>query len=419
MQDQAIRKNRQFIGLLGQNSSFLSAFSLAQVCLTWYVFTNTHSAADVGYVAITETIAVLIVSLPIGTLVDRMNKGLLLVLAGFTGFLVFLILSAYSVFLPFGLAVVMLLSALWGVSRELGRSSSLSILPDLITEGGLANANGIYRGLGSTLGAVSNALGGGIIVTLGIVSGFLFSAGAYFLSAVFALTTLFPFMKLKQKREIQREKGKMLRDLGEGLSWLVSRKGFFLLTVSATFFNFFLVIVETYLVIYVALGLHGTPLVFGLILASMAAGDVIGSLFAGKVNLVRHSGKINVVLYGGVPGACILLMGLFPVTVLAIILMFVAQFCLGVSINAWLTTAHNVVPQQMLGRYFALDGVLSSISPISIAVGALIISVMGIDGNYILSGVLLLIFTAVFAGMKSLWNLDGRPEEVLQEEIQI
>ena len=64
---------KSHFSLLGQYSSFISAFNIVQVCLTWYVFTSTHSATDVGLVAIIETITVMAISLPTGAYVDRFN----------------------------------------------------------------------------------------------------------------------------------------------------------------------------------------------------------------------------------------------------------------------------------------------------------------------------------------------------------
>ncbi len=408
------RYNLQFIGLLGQSSAFISAFNVAQVSLTWYVFTFTGSAVAVGLVAIVETLAVLVVSLPIGTLVDRLNKGMLLAVSGVGGFAVFALLSLNVRYFSFDLVVVLILAIIWGASREITRSAGLSALPDVVTKGSIAKSNGIYRALGSSLGSISNAVAGALIVALGVISGFLFSAGAYLASALFAALILLPFLRGKKDSPSQGTVGNqsMVDDLKEGFKWLVARKGFFLLTVSATFFNFFMDMVITYFVIYVAVGIKASSLVYGLILSSLAAGDVSGSLIGGRLNILKHSGKINVVLFGGIPGLCVLAMGALPGIYTAIFFTFIVGLCFGISVNVWLTSAHNIVPPNMRGRYFAIDGVLSSISPVAIAAGAATIALFGIMGDFIIAGMLMIVFTFIFALMKSLWTLDGRgPDE--------
>lgn len=173
--------------------------------------------------------------------------------------------------------------------------------------------------------------------------------------------------------------------------------------------------VEAYLVVFVYSGLKSSPLVFGGILGAFSFCDVCGSIFAGKVNLLRHTGKINVILYGGIPGASILLTGILRLPVPSIILFFIWGFSFGFAINLWLTSAHNIVPEEMRGKYFALDGLLSSFGPVSIAVGALIITLYGIVNTFLIAGIMMLVFTAIFSFFPSLWNLDGSKGPIILE----
>lgn len=403
---------KQFYGLLGQSSSFSSAFNVAQVCLTWFVFSYTHSAVAVGFVAIVETLAVIVVSLPVGSMMDRANKGAMLVVSGAMGAAVFMAMILMNTFLPFNLYTILALVAVWGLSREIARSSNLASLPDLVDHSMLSGANGLYRAVNSSLGSVSNALAGGIIIAFGVSTGFGFSAGAYLVSVIFAIVFVLPFTGTRKatERETKENRSSMLAGLKEVLMWLVKRKGFFLLTVSATFFNFFMDMTFAFYVIYVAEGLSASSLVYGIILSVFALGDVTGSLIPGRIDLLKHTGKINVVFFGGLVGASILALGLFPTIPAAIIFSFTWGLAIGIGVNLWLTSAHNIVPQGMRGRYFAFDGVLSSISPVAIAVGAFVISFTGILGDFIIAGILLLASTAGFALMKSLWKLDGRAQ---------
>ncbi len=401
---------KHYYGLLGHSSSFTSAFSIAQVCITVFVFNLTQSAVAVGIVAIVETLAVLLVSLPVGTLVDKFNKGSLLSISGAMGFFVMLGFVLISTSFQFNLFLVLGLAAVWGASREIMRTAGLSTLPDLVNPKSLSGANGIFRALNSSLGSISNALAGGIIVVFGIAIGFGFGAAGYLASSLLALIFIMPFLKRKQITSSgeETEKHSMLENLTEGFKWLVARKGFFLMTISATFFNFFMDMTYIFFVVYVEVGLDANPLVYGFMLAALAVGDVVGSLIPGRIDLLKFTGKINVVFFGGVIGVSILLMGLFPTVPIAIAFSFTWGISIGLGVNLWLTSAHNIVPPEMRGRYFALDGVLSSISPVAIAVGALVISYVGILDDFVISGILMLVFTLVFALMKSLWQLDGR-----------
>ena len=407
---------KHFLSLLGQSSSFNTAYNIAQVALTWYIFTLTGSAVIVGLAAIVESVAVLIVSLPVGAIVDRSNKGFLIFISGIFGFIAMLSLTGIAFYRSFNLYFILGIAALWGISREISRSTSFSSLPDLVSRAIQSRVNGIYRAVNSTMGSVANALAGGIIVVFGIVASFSISTAAYLISAAFSFIFLFPFYRSRPPaRDKSAERAEsMMKELKEGFHWLVSRKGFFLLTLSATFFNFFMSMTFTYFVVYVARGLFADSLIYGLLLAVFAAGDVAGSLIPGRVDLLRHTGKINIVIFGGVDGLCILLMGFFPSVYVALPLGFIIGLSIGISVNLWLTSAHNLVPDDMRGRYYALDGVLTSFNPASIAAGAFLIAASGVLWDFIFSGVMMLVFTIVFGLMKSFWNLDGRasPETV-------
>lgn len=96
-----------------------------------------------------------------------------------------------------------------------------------------------------------------------------------------------------------------------------------------------------------------------------------------------------------------------------IVLPFVIGFSLSASLNVWLISPHNIVPEDIRGRYFAIDGVLSSIRPAAIAAGAVLITQTRIKPNFILYGALLLASILVFSLMGNVWTLDGRAQEEL------
>lgn len=405
MNEKARKRYTAPLSLLGQYSSFLSAFNIIQVCLTWYVFSVTKSALDVGLVAIVETVTVMAVSLPTGAYVDRLNKGVILVVAGLSGLVVSLLLILIGKLPEIQLLPVLILVSVWGASREFGRSASLSAIPELVEDRSLSHFNGINRASSSAFGAISNAVAGGLIAAFGVTSGFLAGSGLYALSAVFAILGIVPVLKAGTRNVVK--KGSMIREIREAFVWLYMRRGLFLLTISATFFNFFLIMIEAYLVVFVYSGLRSSSLIFGGLLGAFSFGDVSGSIFSSRTKLLKYTGKINVILFGGVPGLCILLAGIFHSPLVSLFLFFLWGFCIGTAINLWLTTAHNLVPREMRGKYFALDGLLSSISPASIAVGALLISYLGIIETFLVAGSMLMIFALLFSFSHSLWSLSG------------
>jgi MFS family permease len=200
----------------------------------------------------------------------------------------------------------------------------------------------------------------------------------------------------------------------EGFRWLAAQRGLLLLSLSATAFNFLFSLTFSFLVIYVMVGTHGTALLYGFVLASYAVGYGAGALLAGRFPLLRHAGKVWVLGYGLASGLLLVILALAPNPVVAIAANLGLGLFIGVSGTIWLTAAQHLVPSEMRGRYFAIDGVLSFIGGApAIAAGGVLIAAFGILPVFEIAGVLMVLFAVLFAGFRSLWNLDGRPHQTV------
>lgn len=401
-------------GFFGSSSLSRLGYNTAAVCVAWYVFSSTHSAIAVGIVALVESLAATAGALPAGALVDRLNRAFLVVVSMVLGAVSLGILAWFSVFYGFNLYVLMAAAAVWSIGLELFRSASSSILPDIVEPNALPRANGMNRAISSTVGSIANAMAGGLIIAVGVAAAVAGSAAVFAVSAVTAAFLIFPSVggKISGREGQQRPGRNMGMELKEGLHWLLSERGLWELTISATFFNFFFSLSFSYMVIYVAASLHADSLVYGTVLAVYAVGDVAGSLLPGYIHPLAHAGKIWVFMYGLAVGLSLLLMGALPYVPEAIILGLSIGIFAGFSGNVWLTSAQNLVPSGMRGRYFAIDGVLSFIGgPPAIATGAVLISVIGVSSTFLLTGILMATSAMIFGSMKGLRGLDGRPRD--------
>jgi MFS family permease len=401
---------RTFFGYIGSNASARTAYSVAQVCITWYVFASTHSAVAVGIVALVESLAATSVALPAGFFVDRFNRGFMLLTSMLMGLLAFSLLTWIVVNYGFSIYPLIALVIIWSAGSELFRSSSNSILPDIVGSGFLPRANGVNRALSSTVGSVSSVIAGGLIIAFGVVAGFAYSAIGFALASAFIALIILPAVKIgRVATQKQPLKGHGIgSDLKDGMRWLLKEKGLLQLTISATAFNFFYTLSFSFLVVYIASAIHSSSFVYGLVLAVYAAGYVFGSLIAGYLHVLRHSGKIWVIVYGLCGGIFLLLLGIFPSILTAIFFNIAIGIAVGFSGNVWLTSAQNIVPSEMRGRYFAIDGVFSFLGgPPAIAVGAVVVSIVGITKTFELAGIFMVLSALVFLPMGSLWNLDG------------
>ena len=255
-------------------------------------------------------------------------------------------------------------------------------------------------------------LGGILIVAIGVALTFVYGVAGYGMAALFSAFLVFRFRKKSSETNstIPAKGHNMIREIKEGFSWLLIQRGLLGLSLIALVSNFLFGIPTYFLVIYVTETLKAGAVVYAGILAVFVAGSAAGSLIAGRFpGALKYAGKINILVWGASVGAMLLVLGLVPETIVAFVACLGIGLGLGFGNNVWLTSAQNIVPIEMRGRYFAIDGLLSFIGgPPSIAVGGILTTLIGISKVFLLSGILLLISALIFSFMRSLWKLDGR-----------
>jgi MFS family permease len=378
----------------------------------WLVFAATNSALDVAVVGVAETVSAIVFTLPAGTWIDRYDRRTLLIVTNATRAACFGVLVGVLSVEGFTLLALIGVVFLWSGISEIYRSLSYATLPDIVQVGQLTDANGIDRAALSIIGASSNALAGVLILGAGAIYGFAYGAGTYVVAAI--LTALLIVLKPSIRDSaspITSTGGRSKRgSTREGFRWLRTQPGLLQLALSATAFNFLFAVAFYFFVVYVAVALRGGALLFGGALAAYAAGFAIGGLLVGRTTVMAHAGKVWVVIYGGLSGTGLLIMGLVPNDFVALASFLGIGLAVGFAGNVWLSSAQTLVPPEMRGRYFAIDGLLSfAAGPPAIVTGGVLVELFGVVSVYFWSGLLMLVTALGFAAtMRSLWSLDGR-----------
>lgn len=409
---EGIFRNRNFLDYFGMNLSSRTAGAVTNVSVIWFVFAVTHSAIDVAIVGLAASVATVIVTLPAGVWIDRYNRRALLLFSNALRAACLVMLALITIEAGFQLLAVIVFSLVWNGANELYRSTDHSVLPELVGPDEVADANGVTIAGYNLLGSFSSALGGALIVLAGAVLAFIYSAAGYIIAAVFSLFLLMRLGAVGKKKVGRAGKGKAMmgNEIREGMRWLITQRGLLELSLSAVIFNFLFGVTFYFLVIYVGVGVGAGAFLFGAILAAFVIGGAAGALLVGRTDAVRHAGKVWLLVNGACAGALMLLLGVFPTVPVALCAGFGIGLVSGFGGNVWLSSAQNLVPTPMRGRYFAIDGLLSFIGgPPSIVVGGILITVIGVVKVYEIAGALLLLSALAFTPMKSLWNLDGRP----------
>jgi len=393
---------RVFVAGLGSTAGS----SIASVCLVWIVFVATGSPLDVGLLAAAWLIAGVLFSVFGGTLVDRYDRRRLMIGADLARAAAMGVVAAVLELHGFDLGTVLTAYFLVGAFTTIFNPAEQAIVPALVETPLVADANGLVRSSRSALSFIGYAVGGVLIVSVGAVWGVAANAATFALSAVLLFgMTVRPVPELAR-----RAKPSYFADVRAGFRWLGKATGFLELTISATFFNFCSSLVGTFIVVFVTLLLHGSALVFAVLLALNAAGTGVGSLLVSRTRAVRWAGRAWTVGAGAGSGAAAVALALFPSVPVAAVCLFAIGALGGFAGTAWLTAAQLLVPPEMQGRYFGIDNLGSvAIIPAAQIGGALLIESYGVQPTYLWVAVLWVVSGIVFLVPKALATLAYPP----------
>jgi hypothetical protein len=404
----ALRSNGRFLRILSAGIASSAGASIAGICLLWLVYEETGSAIAVAALAIAQTVASVVISLPAGTWADRYNRrrmmiGTDLIRAGAMGAVGLAFLAE-----TFQLSEAIVVTAVVAGATIPFNTAEQVFLPAIVGGDRIADANGLVRSTRSTVAFLGSAVAGILIVALGAPVGLLLNAGTYLVSALLVASVAGPAPAAPSAGTVGKRPD-FLSETLQGIRWLRQARGFLWLTASALFLNFFFSMAVPFFVVLVAVELHASALVFGALAGSLALGDVVGALSVGRLGSAAYAGKAWLVGYGGVTGAALLGLVLFPVAWLAPLLGFVAGWGLGFAGTAWLSSAQLLVPTEIQGRYFGIDALGSNaMTPVGALVGALLIATEGVRITFLVAGLGCLATLLVFAGFRELWTLGVR-----------
>ena len=401
-----VLRDRNFRALFTAGMTSVSGRSIASIAVVWLVFITTRSPLDVAWVGIAQIVASIGSSLPSGVLVDRYDRKRLMVGADLARGIAIAGLGIYVVLIGFNLAFVLLVVFMVSAFSMLFDPAEQALLPLILDHEQLGDANGLVNSSRYLVQAVANGVGGALILLTGVTLAFFYNSLTFFLSALLIYAIVVP--RVLQGSPLPRRLG-FGSEIREGLRWLVrSPSGLFQLTLSATVMNFFTTIFWVFIVVYSVVGLHGNSLTYGILIASLTAGYGLGSLLVGRTHSERSAGKIWIIFRGLLPGAAALCFGILLTIYAAMPIAVAFGLLTGFSGTTWLTAAQIIVPSNMHGRYFALDGMLSWIGvPIAEIAGAFLIASVGVTLTFELAALGLIGSGLVSMLSRRLWTLSA------------
>jgi MFS family permease len=368
----------QSASMLGSNISAVAVPIIASILLSASLF-------QMGLIAAVGYLPYLFMSLLAGAWLDRKPKRPFLIAADLIrGFLLLLIPVAWWLHL-LTIALLLVVLTLVGFCSVVADIGGTSILPALVGRDELVDANSKLEISSSVSNIGGNAVGGAIVQAITAPLAMICNAALYLVSAVFT--------SLIKKKEPVPDAGptekSILRDIREGLVFIIGNVPIRILTGATLVANFFAMAFEPVYLIYITRTLHLLPIFIGLVLSSSGLGAFLGALVAGPLSRRIPLGKL-LVLTSVVVGLASLLTPTAtfvptPIAVVLLVIMHVFDGAAVIACNINLRSYRtSITPDNLQGRMTAsIRMVVMGMSPLGAIFGGLFGGWVGVQAALI------------------------------------
>ena len=330
---------------VGQTISTFGS-EIAAVAAPFQLYEQTHSTLQVGLLSLCELFPLLTLTIAGGALADAVDRRRLLLN---TEALLALVAGGFalnaSLAHPRVWAIYVLVTLAMSIF-SLGAAGMNTVIPRLVERHELTAANAIENAYGSTTNVAGPALGGVLIVALGLT-------GAYLLDAATFAASLWSVWRLPALPPAHDAERPTLRTIAEGFRFVRMKNvllGCFLVDSNAMIFGM-------PRALFPALALrrfHGGAGTLGLMYAAPYAGALVASLLSGWIGHVRRQGLI-VAIAAALWGASIVAFGFAGSLWLALLFLAAAGAADNVSAVLRGAIVWNVTPDWIRGRVSGIE----------------------------------------------------------------
>jgi len=355
--------------------------------------TLTDDVRLIALVSFASMIPWLVLSLPLGVVIDRVERRRLLTVAnaargGLYGIITLLIISEQ---LTIGLLIALV--TMIAVFEVVFDMSAQAFLPSLVAQEHLERANGRLYAVEVVANSFVGLPFGALLFAAATFAPFGVQTVALFVAAVLivGLRPLTPFVPATGER------ASLWADMRTGLRWLANHRLLRLLAVMLGLVNMAHMFAASVYAKFARDVLGIGPRGFGLLLGVSAAGAIVGGLIGDRVAKLLGPAPALVVSYA-MFAALDLLPGLFPNVVVVV----VAGTLMSVFGTTWnvitVSLRQRLIPPELFGR---VNSVYRFLGTGSTSIGALIGGQLayryGLRATYLVSGVLLVAVLAISA----------------------
>ena len=335
------------------------------VALAWQVYEISNVPTALSFVGVAATLPLVLFVLVGGVFSDRYDRRWLMIGADLLRGVALAAMALLSITGTIELWHLAVLMALVGIGDAFFNPASTAILPDVVPEHELAQANALTGALRQMMLRLAGpALAGIVIAVVGPGPAFAVDAVTFFLSAVAVAA-----IRMRPAHPaIEAGVRQTVRQVGEGLTYVRSQPWIWATLVSAmlsllVFFGPVQVLVPFLVKNRLNLG----PEALGLIFAVGGVGSIVMAFAIGHFGLPRRSVTVMYAAWTfGVAGMAVY--GLMTDLWHALVASFLTHMLFELGQVIWTTMLQQRVPRNLLGRVSSLDWMVSiGLVPVSYA----------------------------------------------------
>ena len=312
-------------------------------------------------------------AIPIGAIVDRVDRRKALVLGNSLRAVIALFI-AFAVSQGFINIWLLLISVFFfGICEVLVDTTSQAVLPQILDKSNYERGNSRLQISEVIVSQFAGAPLSGLLYAVSIALPFFFSTTGFILAGLLIL--LFPFereINAKKEGEVGQAKLGLKGDIKFALNYLYQDKQIFSIVVITTLLGFFYSLSNAIAPLFILKELNVSPALFGVVLAIQGVGALAGSIAAPMVSKYLGRGKalaINVFF----ASLLVIFIGLSPNAYF-----FVAvSVLIGFTISVWnillMSLYQSLIPPELYGRiHGARRTIVWGLMPIGAIIGGVI-----------------------------------------------
>lgn len=382
------RRLRTFILIwTGQIFSLIGS-GVVQFALVWWLTEKTQSAAVLATATFVALLPEVFIGPFAGALVDRWNRRLVMIFADAgiaLGTVILVILFALGKAQIWHVFLILFLRAIGGVFHYPAMSASTSLL---VPQEHLSRVAGMNQALRGIINIAAPPLGALLYSSLQ----FHWVLSVDIITAMLAILPLL-FVRIPQPVAENRSvitAGQILKEVKEGIKFMVSWPGALALLVIAMMINFVLGPSMTLLPLLVKNFFGGNAWHLSAVESVLGIGVILGGLLLGIWGGFKRKMITSLIGVGSI-GIGILLAGIAPRSMFWMLMVAhgLVGFCLPIANGPLQAIMQTYVPNKMQGRVFTLiSSLATAMMPLSMLIAAPIAQWLGVRTWYVIGGIL-------------------------------